>query len=115
MTDSGTVSALLGLPFRSRGRRHTVNHSQDKFVRGDVYTNTVERYFSILKRGIYGVYQHVSEARLQWYLTSSISSIQTRIALGIDDVERTELAITAAWGRRLTYCETTRQSRALIS
>src|SRR6202162_5414439 len=35
----------------------------------EAYTNTVEGYVSILKRGIYGVYQHVSEAHLQRYLT----------------------------------------------
>ena len=38
-------------------------------MRGDVYTNTVEGFFSILKRGIYGVYQHVSEAHLKRYLS----------------------------------------------
>ena len=31
-------------------------------------TNTIEGFFSILKRGIYGVYQHVSEAHLKRYL-----------------------------------------------
>ena len=46
------------------GRHQTVNHSAKEYVRGDVYTNTVEGYFSILKRGIYGMYQHVSEAHL---------------------------------------------------
>jgi transposase-like protein len=67
MTDTSWVSASLGFPFK--GRHQTVNHSKDEYVRGDVYTNTVEGYFSILKRGIYGVYQHVSEAHLQRYLT----------------------------------------------
>jgi hypothetical protein len=32
------------------------------------HTNTVENYFSILKRGIVGIYHHVSEAHLHRYL-----------------------------------------------
>jgi hypothetical protein len=40
----------------------TVMHSADEYVRGDVHTNSVEGYFAILKRGIYGTYHHVSHA-----------------------------------------------------
>ena len=46
----------------------TVNRSQKESVRDDVFTNTIEGYFSTLKRGVYGVYQHVSEANLKRYL-----------------------------------------------
>jgi hypothetical protein len=50
----------------------TVRHSEGEYVRyeGDdcIHTNTVEGFFSILKRGINGVYHHVSEAHLQKYL-----------------------------------------------
>ena len=101
VTDSSTVSTMLGLPFR--GRHQMVNHSAKEYVRGDVYTNTVEGYFSILKRGIYGVYQHVSEAHLQRYLTEFDFRYSNRAKLGVDDVERTDLAIQGAQGRRLTY------------
>jgi transposase-like protein len=38
----------------------TVAHSYGEYVRGDVFTNTVEGYFAILKRGVDGVYHHVS-------------------------------------------------------
>ena len=34
----------------------TVNHWLNEYVRGDAYMNTVERFFSILKRGVYGTY-----------------------------------------------------------
>lgn len=37
-----------------------VNHGIGEYVRGDAYTNTIEGYFSILKRGVTGVYHHVS-------------------------------------------------------
>ena len=43
----------------------SVNHSIDEYVRGDVHTNTIEGYFSILKRGLNGIYQHVSPEHLQ--------------------------------------------------
>jgi transposase-like protein len=101
MTDTSPVSGLLGHRFKDR--HETVNHSAKEYVRGDVYTNTVEGYFSILKRGIYGVYQHVSEAHLQRYLTEFDFRYSNRVKLGINDVERTDLVIQGAQGRRLTY------------
>jgi hypothetical protein len=42
----------------------TVNHSIEEYVRGSFYhTNTIENYFSILKRGITGVCQRHSDRR----------------------------------------------------
>ena len=46
----------------------TVVHYADKYVRDDVHTNTVEDYFAIFKRGVYGTFYHVSEAHLPRYL-----------------------------------------------
>jgi len=59
--------------------------------------------FSILKRGIYGIYQHVSEAHLQRYLHEFDFRYNNRVALGIDDAERATRAIQGATGKRLTY------------
>ena len=39
-----------------------------EYVRGNVYTNTAEGYFSLLKRGVNGTYHHVSKKHLQRYL-----------------------------------------------
>jgi hypothetical protein len=51
------------------GRKHkTVNHKAKEYVRGDVYTNTVESAFSLLKRGIIGSWHKVSAKHLQAYL-----------------------------------------------
>ena len=100
--------------FRDPGKRfashETVKHSEDEYVRGDVHTNTVEGFFSILKRGVYGVYQHVSEAHLQRYLNEFDFRYSNRERLGIDDVERAEIALKGAKGKRLTY-ETTGRGR----
>jgi hypothetical protein len=60
-TDEAPVFRAPGARFLSH---ETVVHSADEYVRGDVHTNTIEGFFSILKRGVYGVYQHVSEAHL---------------------------------------------------
>ncbi len=66
MTDETGVYAAIGRTFK--GGYETVNHSVKEYVRDDAYTNTAEGYFSILKRGIYGIYQHVSEVHLHRYL-----------------------------------------------
>jgi transposase-like protein len=104
MTDEERSFLALGWNFASH---RTVNHSCDEYVRGDVHTNTVEGFFSILKRGVYGIYQHVSEAHLHRYLTEFDFRYSNRERLGINDVTRAALALKGAKGRRLTY-ETTR-------
>jgi len=107
MTDEGNVFTGIGWNFRSHG---TVTHTKDEYVRreGDriITTNTVEGFFSILKRGVYGVYQHVSEAHLHRYLTEFDFRYSNREKLGVNDTARAERALRGARGRRLTY-ETT--------
>jgi transposase-like protein len=104
-TDESGVYWEAGEKFASH---RTVVHSQDEYVRGDAHSNTAENYFSVLKRGIYGIYQHVSEEHLHRYLAEFDFRYSNRIALGIDDVERTERAIRGIVGKRLTYRTTHR-------
>jgi transposase-like protein len=107
MTDEAAAFAQLGWNFCSH---HTVTHSKDEYVRREadrvVTTNTVEGFFSILKRGVYGVYQHVSEAHLHRYLYEFDFRYSTRERLGLNDSGRASVALKGAKGRRLTY-ETT--------
>ena len=63
----------------------------------------LELAFSILKRGIYGVCQHVSEAHLQRYLAEFDFRYNNRSGLGIEDGERAAKALKGIQGRRLTY------------
>jgi transposase-like protein len=107
MTDEWPVYMGIGWNFKSH---ETVVHSKKEYVRGEVYTNTIEGYFSILKRGIYGVYQHVSEAHLHRYLCEFDFRYSNRVKLGIDDEKRTALIVEGMKGKRLTY-ETTRSQR----
>ncbi|MDE2166181.1 MAG: IS1595 family transposase [Alphaproteobacteria bacterium] len=81
----------------------TVNHLQNEYVKGNAYTNTVEGFFSILKRGVYGVYQNISEAHLHRYLAEYDFRYSNREKLGVNDVERATIALRGAKGRRLTY------------
>jgi len=45
----------------------TINHTKDEYVVGDIHTNTVEGLWSLIKRGISGVYHSVGEDYLQSY------------------------------------------------
>src|SRR3954464_11360416 len=99
-TDQAPVYTEIGTSFASHA---TVNHSIKEYVRGDAHTNTVEGYFLIFKRGIYGVYHHVSQEHLKGYLAEFDSRYNERIALGVNDQERTEKAIKGEVGRQLTY------------
>ncbi len=52
-----------------RGLPHqAVNHSQDEWVRGEVHTNNIESFWSLLKRGVVGTYHNVSKKYLPLYL-----------------------------------------------
>src|SRR5882724_5055428 len=109
MTDSFKSYRGLGKEFASH---EYVSHSDGEYVRGDVHTNTAENYFSILKRGIDGVYHHVSEAHLGRYLAEFDFRYNNRSRLGVDDPERTERAIKGIVGKRLTYRRTNQAANA---
>ncbi len=101
MTDESTVYPTIGREFSGHG---TVNHSAEEYVRAYFWhTNTVEGYFSILKRGIVGVYHWVSEAHLHRYAAEFDFRYNHRVALGYSDMERTEIAAAGIYGKRLTY------------
>lgn len=89
-----------------------VNHGKDEYVRGRAHTNTIENYFSILKRGITGNYFHVSEAHLHRYLAEFDFRYSNREGRGIDDVSRAALAVKGMVGKRLTYQTTLRTPSA---
>lgn len=66
--------SYTGLPYlknngESLGYDHRrINHSQGIYVQGDIHTNSVEGFWSLLKRGIGGTYHAVSQKFLQTYL-----------------------------------------------
>jgi transposase-like protein len=55
--------------YLGRGIHHeAVNHSQGEYVRGNVHTNSIESFWSLLKRGVIGTYHNVSKEYLPLYL-----------------------------------------------
>jgi transposase-like protein len=106
MTDEWRGYSRIGEHFA--GGHETVKHSAGEYARGDVTTNTVEGFFSILKRGLHGVYHAVSFAHLPRYLAEFEFRYNAR---KLNDGDRTALVIQAAEGKRLTYFEASFQAK----
>jgi transposase-like protein len=106
MTDESNVYTKLGREFASH---HAVDHSRDEYAYFDkptgrtVSINISENFYSILKRGITGVYHSVSEAHMSRYLMEFDFRYNNRSKLGVEDTERTAKAIKGGEGKRLTY------------
>jgi hypothetical protein len=100
MTDEARHYIKVGREFADH---QVVRHQADEYVRGDAYTNTIEGFFSVFKRGMRGVYQHCSERHLHRYLAEFDFRYSNRIALGVDDAQRARIAMTGMRGKRLTY------------
>ena len=79
---------------------NVINHGNKEYVRGDVHTNTVEGYFSLLKRGITGVYHHVDSNHLHRYLSEFDFRYNER---NVNDAERSITALIGIEGKRLMY------------
>ena len=99
MTDEAGQYRQVGRDFAHQA----VNHGIGEYVRGDAHTNTIEGYFSILKRGVNGTYHHVSQQHLKRYLAEFDFRYNLRSALGVEDVERTDKALAGIVGKRLRY------------
>lgn len=101
MTDDHSGYKTVGKEFTGHG---VVKHSLGEYGRlGVFHTNTIEGFFSIFKRGIIGVYHHVSEAHLSRYTTEFDFRYNTR---KLNDFERSEEALMGSRGKRLTYRRT---------
>ena len=101
MTDDSAVYPKIGEEFAGHG---SVNHSIEEYVRGGCWhTNTVENYFSILKRGITGSYHHVRPKHLKQYLGEFDFRYNERSGLDVDDAARLTKALKGICGKRLTY------------
>ena len=105
MTDDAKVYVKPGQSFK---KHSSVNHSAGEYVRGKVHTNTIEGYFSLLKRGLIGTFHHVGSQHLQRYVEEFDFRYNAR---NISDVDRMVLAAKGIKGKRLTY-KTTNQAKA---
>ena len=55
-----------------------VNHKCKEYVRNNVYTNTIEGFWSLLKRGVLGIYHFTSKQHLQRYVDEFVFRYNTR-------------------------------------
>src|SRR6202011_5824484 len=110
MTDQGRWFRRIG---NDLARHETVSHEDEEYVRkvsnpetGEEYkihVNTLEGCFSLFKRGMKGVYQHCSEKHLHRYLAEFDFRYNNRVAHGVNDYARAEIAAKGIVGKRLTY------------
>ena len=105
MTDEAGQYAHLNKHFTEHD---FVRHGKGEYGRGIVYTNTVEGFYSVFKRGMRGVYQHCGERHLHRYVAEFDFRYNNRVRLGVDDAERTSSALRGIVlrgivGKRLTY------------
>ncbi len=98
VTDKGVTFKNLGF-----AAHESVDHSKYEWSRGDVHTNSLEGFFSVFKRGIVGVYQHVDTKHFNRYLAEFDFRQNNRERLGINDARRAEIALQGMRGKRLTY------------
>ena len=88
---------------KSLVRRHdTINH-ETEYVQGDVHTQNIDNYWSIFKRGIYGVFHHIGEDYLPSYLSEFDFRRNRR---KVSDVSRFVALMQQLQGRLLWYCKT---------
>lgn len=86
----------------------TVNHV-DEYVRGEVHTQGIENFWSLLKRGLRGTYVSVEPFHLDRYIGEQIFRYNNRATKDnpLDDRDRFMLAVSQISGKRITYSELT--------
>lgn len=109
MTDESPAYTTVGRKFA--GGHETVKHGAREYVRGDVFSNTVESVFSLLKRGVVGTFHSVSKKHLPNYLGEFEFRWNTRHS---DDGARVSKAIRAMEGKRLEYRESVENPPYLV-
>lgn len=97
MTDEASIYRRLDDHFAGHG---VVVHSRKEYANGHIHTNTIEGFFSLLKRGLVGTFHHVGEQHLHRYVTEFDFRYNHRY---VSDSERADAALRSIAGKRLTY------------
>jgi transposase-like protein len=86
----------------------TVNHVEE-YVRGQVHTQGIENFWSLLKRGLKGTYVAVEPFHLDRYVDEQVFRYNNRATKDnpLMDLDRFMLAVSQIAGKRLTYAELT--------
>ncbi len=94
-----TDQAMIYRNLYERYVHETVNHTVE-YVRGNVHTNSIENFWSLLKRTVKGTYVSVSPVHLQRYVEEQVFRFNARHG---NDLERFVQMIQSISGKRLTY------------
>jgi hypothetical protein len=86
----------------------TVNHA-DTYVKGQVHTNGLENFWSLMKRNLSGTYVAVEPFHLDRYLDEQMFRFNNRATKDnpLNDADRFLLALSQVANRRLTFAELT--------
>jgi transposase-like protein len=102
-TDEATIYHFMHDEFPNHD---FVTHKKKEYSRYEngrhITSNTVEGYFGLFKRSVYGTYHHIGRAYMQQYLNEADFKYNTR---KLSDAERVGMAIKAAEAKRLTMRE----------
>jgi transposase-like protein len=113
LADGSTIytdnaSAYDRLPAAQQFVHETVNHVEE-YVRGQVHTQGIENFWSLLKRGLRGTYVAVEPFHLDRYVTEQVFRFNNRATKDnpLNDSDRFALAMMQISGKRLTYSNLT--------
>ena len=98
MTDES--ASYRGLSATGLYGHATVNHSAGEYVVGQAHTNTVESFWALFKRGIYGTYHHLSDKHLARYLNEFTARRTIRQS---DTIDQMQYVVQHMQHKRLTY------------
>lgn len=111
MTDEAGQYTMTREKMADEYAQHSyVSHSIGEYVRGNIHTNTIEGYFSILKRGLVGTFHHVGKQHLKRYVGEFDFRYNYRTKLGYDDLERAAIALRGINGKRLLYRDSSKRT-----
>jgi transposase-like protein len=91
-----------------------VNHAEE-YVRGQVHTNGLENFWSLLKRNLKGTYVAVEPFHLERYVDEQVFRFNNRATKDnpLTDADRFLLALSQVSGKRLTFAELTGKSEEI--
>ncbi len=84
------------MPFHHEAVKHSVGH----YVSGQAYTNGIESFWAMLKRGYHGTYHHMSPEHLNRYVNEFSGRHNQRKA---DTIDQMKGIVRGMVGKRLTY------------
>ena len=101
------LMSYIGLDYQ--GYKHAVIDHAEKYVDGQIHTNGLENFWSLLKRGINGTYVSVEPFHLFRYLDEQVWRYNNRATKDnpMNDSDRFSLAVSQIVGKRLTFAEVT--------